>query len=334
MFGYMQSIDLSRDFYIKEYGNMSVTMSQKAYDPSKRDIMILRSIQKYFGYDSKLLWIGDFHSETVSHADIVFKSNSNYAFLGTNVYTYMYDDPNNPIRPTSDIIWNDFQKAYYAKENKDKIVLYIHEPACFIDTSLKKSVSADEAWTWIKNNVIGPVVIRMDCKKLYDGCIPKGKMAYIPYERKCSLRYLVYFSSGSELDWTKGENYDVVPFLNGYNLVTRASPMFGRPYDDALYAFMQKSVPRDPPEKPSDIVKQLNALALSYGVTCECDSKCTSKTIQFGEIWETKIRFGPLETGFSVSDTKIKSMELSYNELIGLLDGISVDDKKLARGCC
>lgn len=335
MFGYMQEIDPKKDFYIREFGNFSAAMSQQGYDACRRDLIIMRSIRQHFGSDKKMLWIGDFHDITASHAQLVFDSAANYGFMGTNVSRGGGVVPGACVRPISNINWTSFQKSYMEKDKKEEIVVYIHEPTIFMDEVSKRQMTCAEVWSWMKANIEGPIVIRMDNQKWYDGFFPSGPMAYIPYERKLSLRYLVYFNRGSELDWTVGASFDATPYIRGYNFVTRASPVMGQGMDDAIFSLMSKAHAQKNLNTPQDVAAAVNKLCADLRLPVpDVVCRCTSKTLQHGEMWESQIRSGPVCTGLSVAPSRDEALRLAYIEMVGLLDDITVTDKKVSRGCC
>nr|BDB06929.1 VP9 [Tarumizu tick virus] len=334
MFGYLQSINPSSDVYISECGNVSVAMSQRGYNPSKRDMLIMRSIATHYGSDKMLLWFGDYHDITVSHAKIVFGDDKRFAFLGTNATASGRLAMPYP-RVSSEISWREVTSGYLAKEEKEKIVVYIHEPLNFVDQSTKKPVPMDEVLKWLATNVVGPIVIRMDCKKHYDGLVPKGNMYYLPFEKKLSLRYLLVNDCGRSLDWTVGASFDVRPYLTGFNLITRSSPVFSGSYDQAVYAMMtQATVPRSTVDE-RELRNVITELCYEHQFpTPEIHSTTARRSGQAGEVWTTSIRAGPLFTGQHIADTKEKSLDLAYREMLGILEQLTVQPRDLGRGCC
>lgn len=214
-------------------------------------------------------------------------------------------------------------------------MVYIHEPTIFTDDLTRKQVSCAAVWEWMKAHVAGPVVIRMDNKQWYDGCVPSGSMAYLPYERKLSLRYLVFYNRGDELDWTVGCSLDVGPYVRGYNFVTRASPVMGQGMDDAIFSMISKAYAERKLSSPSDVTKAINQLCADVNLPVpDIMCRCTSKTIQHGELWESQIRSGPLCTGVATGPSRDEALKTAYTEFVGLIDDITVTESKVGRGCC
>nr|QZR93741.1 VP9 [Jeddah tick coltivirus] len=282
-----------------------------------------------------MLWIGDFHDITVSHAEVVFGAPVNFGFMGTNVTAYRQGSRVQVNRPISNIDWTSFQRSYLEKPDKESIVVYIHEPTIFTDELHHSQLKCDKVWTWIKENVSGPVVIRMDSNRWYDGCIPTGPMAYIPYERKISVRHLVYYNRGSELDWTVGASFDPSPYVRGYNFVIRASPMFGQGMDEAVYSLISKDHGKEQIKSPQDVLKAVDRLCAETNLPIpEIQCKCVSKTMQHGEVWESRIRTGPFVTDLCTASNREESIQNAYTNLLALLNDFTVSKNQVSRGCC
>ncbi|ATG88078.1 structural protein [Tai Forest reovirus] len=335
MFGYLQAINTRTDLYIKDFGNYPVSLSQRGYDPTRRDLIVMRSIKVHFGDDCKLLWLGDYCDVTVSHAQLVFGDVGNYAFIGTNVGALARTDSTPTwMRAKTEVRFDAFQEAYNMRGDKDKIVLYMHEPAKFIHTALKREIPASEAWQWIKDNVTGPLIVRMDCKRTYDGLTAKGPMYYIPYERKLTVRYLLVYGTAKELDWVQDDNETVAKFIRGFNFITRAHPLLGKSYDAAVFAMMSQAEGKKRVIGAGQAEELGRELCDAHGlpvpeVIVEQKERNTND-----ERWEARIRAGPLYTGTVMSDKRQAAVDLAWRELIGLMESLIVSQEKLIRGCC
>ncbi|AAB88254.1 VP9 [Colorado tick fever virus] len=337
MFGYLQLINPTTDIYIKDYGNFSGIVAHQAYDPVRRDHMLLRSMKLHFGPNSKLLWLGDFHAITLSHANMIFGASS-VGFKGVNVSTLPPDTLTTGIRPRP-VVTMDFAqlKGFYSDlAQKEDYIMYFHDMVKFVSQTGGAPVSLRDVFLWISESVTGPVVIRTDCVTGCNNLWPSGSgHFYFPYERKTKFRYGTFVECGKNLTWSEGPQWDVKSYVVGFNFVTRANSLLGGGFDEVCYRLMmQAEVPRQVAEQGLTLEQAVRKLASEHHMSRPQLTSRRVPGITDQTKYEAYVVCGPFRTGQVVADSLQMAEDLAWREMLGTLKTLIHDEARQTKGCC
>ncbi|UPN67777.1 VP9 [California hare coltivirus] len=337
MFGYMQLINPTTDIYIKEYGNFSGIVAHQAYDPVRRDHMLLRSMKLHFGPNSKLLWLGDFHAITLSHASMIFGADS-VGFKGVNVSTLPPDTLTTGIRPrpTATMDFTQFKLFYKDLAQKEVYIMYFHDVLRFVTQTGGPIVSLQDVFSWISETVSGPVVIRTDCTVGCGNLWPNGNgHFYYHYERKTRFRYGTFVDCGKNLTWSEGPQWDVKSYVAGYNFVTRANSLLGGGFDEVCYRLMmQAEIPNQVVEQGLTLEQAVRKMAAEHHFSRPQMSSRRLPGVGEPQKYEACVTCGPFRTGQAIADTLQIAEDLAWREMLGTLKTLIRDDARETKGCC